>query len=169
MYVVASLIPFTKPDSHHNNSSISRPSICRPELIDPAMLRPGRLDKLLYVPLPTAEDRASILRAISKNASIGQSVDIDELAKSDRANGYSGADLSALLREAGLSCLRERLGSKVNGSTASDEKLQIEKRHFDSAFDNVLPSVSKEDQKEYDNVKKRISRARSRRQTEAAK
>jgi len=125
----------------------------RPELIDPAMLRPGRLDKLLYVPLPTKEERGGILEALANGVELDQSINLREVAGSDRAEGYSGADLQALLREAGLACLREG---------GDSEGLKIELRHFDRAFEEVAPSVSREDQKEYDAIKERIGRARSR-------
>merc|ERR1712070_768715 len=60
----------------------------RPELIDPAMMRPGRLDKLLYVPLPSPDDRASILCALAAKVKIAQDVNLSELAKSPRADGF---------------------------------------------------------------------------------
>ena len=78
----------------------------RPELIDPAMLRPGRLDKRLYVPLPCAADRFSILAACSRRSKVAASVDLAAVAADSRAEGFSGADLAALLREAGLAVLR---------------------------------------------------------------
>ncbi|CAM9338400.1 unnamed protein product, partial [Hapterophycus canaliculatus] len=51
----------------------------RPELIDQAMLRPGRLDRLLYVPLPSAADRVSILKALSATVSLGPDVDLEAI------------------------------------------------------------------------------------------
>ncbi|GMI33585.1 hypothetical protein TeGR_g1380, partial [Tetraparma gracilis] len=137
----------------------------RPELIDPAMLRPGRLDKLMYIPLPSSHDRASIMTALCAHANIASCVDVAALARGARANGYSGADLSALLREAGLACLKENTASKkaeAEGGEKAEVKIQIEGRHFDAAFDAVMPSVSKDDQREYDKIRDRISRARSR-------
>ena len=74
----------------------------RPELIDAAMLRPGRLDKLLYVPLPTPDERASILSALARRAAIASGVDLGAVARDKRADGFSGADLAALLREVSL-------------------------------------------------------------------
>ncbi|EKU20966.1 hypothetical protein NGA_2062410, partial [Nannochloropsis gaditana CCMP526] len=63
----------------------------RPELIDPAMLRPGRLDKLLYVPLPGPEDRAAILKAVSRDMAVDAAeVDLEALGRDHRAEGYSG-------------------------------------------------------------------------------
>merc|ERR1712238_500466 len=72
----------------------------RPELIDPAMLRPGRLDKLLYIPLPSPADRAAILKTVAKKVNLSDDVDLDEIAHSSRSDGYNGADYAALLREA---------------------------------------------------------------------
>lgn len=93
----------------------------RLELIDDAMLRPGRLGKLLYVPLPTAEDRVSILQALTKKVSIEwksvehpEGVDISTVARDPRAEGFSGADLSALVREAGLAVVREIVNATKN-------------------------------------------------------
>jgi ribosome biogenesis ATPase len=146
----------------------------RPELIDPAMLRPGRLDKLLYVPLPTPDDRAAILKAIAKKVNLGDDVNLDEIARSSRADGYSGADCAALLREAGLAVLRDdalvERGFRSGNSNdikneSSDDKpssLQITMHHFNYAFNHVMPSVSRKDQAKYDRIRDRMARARSR-------
>ena len=74
----------------------------RLELIDGAMLRPGRLGKLLYVPLPSEADRVSILQALTRRVSIDVSVSVEEFGRDSHTEGFSGADLSALVREAGL-------------------------------------------------------------------
>jgi len=141
----------------------------RPELIDPAMLRPGRLDKLLYVPLPQPADRAAILKALGKNVKLGTGVDLEAIAHSQRAEGYSGADCAALLREAGLSVLRDvalvergfRKKSEGDKSTTTS-KLEIGMEHFNYAFNHVMPSVSKRDQAKYDKIRDRMARARTR-------
>ena len=78
----------------------------RPDIIDPAMLRPGRLDKLLYVPLPNKDDRFNILKTICRKVPIGQDVDLVKVAYDQHCEGYSGADISALVREAQLSALK---------------------------------------------------------------
>ena len=72
----------------------------RPDIIDPAMLRPGRLDKLLYVPLPTKEDRYSIIKTLTRQVPLSKDVNLKMISQSDQCEGYSGADLSALIREA---------------------------------------------------------------------
>jgi ribosome biogenesis ATPase len=72
----------------------------RPDIIDPAMLRPGRLDKLLYVPLPTKDDRFSILKTVTKSLPLDKEVNLRLISHSEHCDGFSGADLSALVREA---------------------------------------------------------------------
>lgn len=146
----------------------------RPELIDPAMMRPGRLDKLLYVSLPTPKDRVSILKAISSNITFSSDVDLEKIGTSKKADGYSGADCAALLREAGLAVLKEscqnEAAAKENQTdmeidTNTDESfasLCIRPHHFDYAFDHVVPSVSRKDQARYLRMRDRMAQARSR-------
>ncbi len=76
----------------------------RPELIDPALLRPGRLERLVFVPPPDAEARADILRAAGRNVPLAADVDLAELAA--QLDGYSAADCAALLRESALTAMR---------------------------------------------------------------
>ncbi|OYD68619.1 AAA family ATPase [Rhodococcus sp. OK302] len=76
----------------------------RPDLIDPALLRPGRLERLVFVPPPDAEARKAILRASGKSVPLADDVDLDALAVD--LEGYSAADCSALLREAALTAMR---------------------------------------------------------------
>jgi hypothetical protein len=116
------------------------------------------LDKLLYVPLPTPDDRVSILKAISGKINLGPDVDLDKIGRSVRADGYSGADLAALLREAGLGVLKEDVDSMGDGSV----KLCITQRHFHYAFNHVVPSVSSKDQARYNRMRDRMAHARSR-------
>lgn len=127
----------------------------RPELIDPAMLRPGRLDKLLYVPLPTAPERVSILRALAAKISLADDVDLEAIGTSNRAEGYSGADCAALLREAGLAVMKEN-------SRDASVPLCITTKHFELAFNAVIPSVSKKDQARYDRMRNKMAKARTR-------
>ncbi len=79
----------------------------RPELIDPALLRPGRLERLVYVPPPDAAARAEILRAAGRNTPLADDVDLDALGA--ELEGYSAADCAAVLREAALTAMRESL------------------------------------------------------------
>ncbi|MBJ8348602.1 AAA family ATPase [Antrihabitans sp. YC2-6] len=76
----------------------------RPELIDPALLRPGRLERLVFVPPPDALARREILRTTGRSVPLAADVDLDALA--EELDGYSAADCSALLREAALAAMR---------------------------------------------------------------
>lgn len=79
----------------------------RPDLIDPALLRPGRLERLVYVPPPDTGARAAILRSTARNTPLAADVDLDALA--GELSGYSAADCAALIREAALTAMRESL------------------------------------------------------------
>jgi transitional endoplasmic reticulum ATPase len=100
----------------------------RPELVDPALLRPGRLERLVFVPPPDAAGRAAILRATSKNTPLAADVDLDELASTlDR---YSAADCAGLIREAALTAMRESL-----------EATEVTATHLAKARDVIRPSL----------------------------
>jgi transitional endoplasmic reticulum ATPase len=79
----------------------------RPDLIDPALLRPGRLERLVYVPPPDADARTAILRAAAKAVPLDPSVDLAELGAS--LTGFSAADCAALIRESALAAMRDSL------------------------------------------------------------
>jgi transitional endoplasmic reticulum ATPase len=100
----------------------------RPELIDPALLRPGRLERLVYVPPPDAAARAEILRAAGRNTPLAADVDLDALGA--ELEGYSAADCAAVLREAALTAMRESL-----------EAAQVTKAHIAAACAAVPPSL----------------------------
>jgi len=91
----------------------------RPDIIDPAMLRPGRLDKLLYVPLPTKEDRFSILKTVCRKLPLAADIDLEKIAHDTQCDGYSGADLSALVREAQLSALKSFIARDPTNTSSS--------------------------------------------------
>ncbi|MFC3740120.1 AAA family ATPase [Paractinoplanes deccanensis] len=79
----------------------------RPDLIDPALLRPGRLERLVYVPPPDATARAAILEASAKAVPLDESVDLGKLGA--ELEGFSAADCAALIREAALAAMRDSL------------------------------------------------------------
>ncbi|SFB60245.1 transitional endoplasmic reticulum ATPase [Amycolatopsis marina] len=100
----------------------------RPELVDPALLRPGRLERLIYVPPPDQEARADILRASSRNTPLADDVDLDAVAVT--LDGYSAADCAALIREAALTAMRESL-----------EAEEVTAEHLAAAREAVRPSL----------------------------
>ena len=134
----------------------------------------GRLDKLLYVSLPTPEDRVSILKAISSNITFSPDVDLEKIGTSKKAEGYSGADCAALLRESGLAVLKESFQAPAKDQNDMDVETNNEEsspppprlcicpHHFDYAFDHVVPSVSRKDQARYLRMRDRMGQARSR-------
>ena len=103
----------------------------RPDILDPALLRPGRFDKLIYVPPPDLNGRLEILKIHTRNMPLAEDVDLYELAR--RTEGYSGADLEALVREAAMRALKESLDID-----------KIYMRHFLEAMDKVKPSITPE-------------------------
>jgi transitional endoplasmic reticulum ATPase len=108
----------------------------RPDMVDPALLRPGRFDKLLLIPIPDEAARLKILQVHSKNMPLDK-VDLSKYAK--KLEGYVGADIENLCREAGLSALREdRQANKVTEA------------HFDKAMATVHPSTDPDTMKYYE-------------------
>ncbi|RMB78532.1 AAA family ATPase [Rhodococcus sp. SBT000017] len=79
----------------------------RPDLIDPALLRPGRLERLVFVPPPDSDARVDILKASGKSIPLAEDVDLESLARD--LDGYSAADCAALLREAALTAMRRSM------------------------------------------------------------
>lgn len=116
----------------------------RPDLIDSALLRPGRIDKLIMVPAPDEKAREKILEVHTKNTSLSKDVSLKALAKT--TNGFSGADLEGLVREAALLVLKE---NKMKPS-------QIEMRHFDEILNKIKPTIDPESEKAYDEFKEKV-------------
>ncbi|MBI4895971.1 MAG: AAA family ATPase [Candidatus Aenigmarchaeota archaeon] len=103
----------------------------RPDIVDPALLRPGRFDRHILVPTPDEEARLQILKVHTRGMPLAKDVELEKLAK--QTTGYSGADLSALCREAAIIALRKSMDAKI-----------VTGAHFAKAMDEVGPSVNKE-------------------------
>lgn len=115
----------------------------RPDIVDPAVLRPGRLDKILYVGLPQEKDRMEILLALTKNKTkppLADDVDLQEI--STFTQGYTGADLAGLVRQASLYALKDSIVS--DSSQNCSETILVHKQHFVNAFTKLKPSVSEQ-------------------------
>ncbi|GIU68303.1 MAG: ATPase [Candidatus Pacearchaeota archaeon] len=102
----------------------------RPDMLDPALLRPGRFDKVLLVGAPEETGRLAILKIHTRGMPLAKDVNLEEIAK--KTEGYTGADLEALAREAAMIALRENKEAKY-----------VSKKHFEEALNRVKPSVSK--------------------------
>uniref|UniRef100_A0A8D0CF48 Nuclear VCP like n=1 Tax=Scleropages formosus TaxID=113540 RepID=A0A8D0CF48_SCLFO len=136
----------------------------RPDIIDPAVLRPGRLDKTLYVGLPLPSDRHAILLTVTKGGMrppLEADVNLEEIAYDERCDCFTGADLSALVREASVNALRAHLDSCSTDHTFSSNSvvdIRVSRQNFEDAFKKVRPSVSKKDQRMYEQLKDSLMR-----------
>ncbi|UCG04475.1 MAG: CDC48 family AAA ATPase [Candidatus Heimdallarchaeota archaeon] len=117
----------------------------RPDMIDPALLRPGRFDRVVYIPPPDEESRRKILEIHTKNMPLAEDIDIKRLAK--ETEYYVGADLDAICREAGMIALREGLDTNL-----------VEWRHFEASLSRVHSSCTPEMIKWYENQESQFRR-----------
>ena len=115
----------------------------RPDLIDPAVLRPGRFDRRVYVPPPDYGARLKILQIKTKDMPRDNTVVLEDLAK--RMDGYSGADIDSVVREAAINALRR--DHEVETVTLGD---------FDKAMGETLASITKDMVKWYEDTNKRL-------------
>jgi len=100
----------------------------RPDIIDPAILRPGRFDRLIYVPEPEQDSRLSIFKIYTRHMPLAKDVDLNQL--SNLTKKYSGADIEAVCREAGLNALRRDINAK-----------EVVVDDFKKAIEKIVPSV----------------------------
>lgn len=124
----------------------------RPDMVDPALLRPGRFDKLTLVPVPDEATRLKILQVHSKNMPL-DNVDLKSIAK--RLEGFVGADIENLCREAGLAALRK-----------SKTATKVTMEHFEAAMANVRPSTDSETVKHYETMFRQMKTAMSKKSEE---
>ncbi len=117
----------------------------RPDILDPALLRPGRFDRLIYVPPPDFKARIEIFKVHTKRMPLASDVDLEELAR--RTEGYTGADIAAVCREAAILALREELRVRP-----------VEMRHFLEALKHVPPSLTRTDIERYERMAKELKR-----------
>ncbi|QCJ46567.1 MULTISPECIES: CDC48 family AAA ATPase [Haloprofundus] len=137
----------------------------RPDLIDSALLRPGRLDRHVHVPVPDEEARRKILEVHTQHKPLADDVDLDRIAR--RTDGYVGADLEALAREAAMAASREFILSvKPEEVDDSVGNVRITMDHFEDALDQVGPSVTSETRERYDEIEKRFGTAEIERDTD---
>ncbi|SEV81285.1 AAA family ATPase [Natrinema salifodinae] len=108
----------------------------RKDHIDPALLRPGRLDTHVFVDEPDREAREKILAVHADGKPLADDVDIDTLAA--ELEGYTGADIEALVRDASMWAIRE-VAAEHGPETANEQadEVSIERRHFDAARENT--------------------------------
>jgi transitional endoplasmic reticulum ATPase len=125
----------------------------RPDIIDPALLRPGRFDRLLYIPPPDKESRIQILKIHTKNMPLANDdqVNIEQLA--DDMNGYTGADIASVASAAVMLALRQHI-SKYPDPKESEEhakELKVTMQHFKEAMKKIRP-LSKQELDMYNRI-----------------
>ena len=108
----------------------------RPDIVDPAVLRPGRFDRLIYVPEPNEKSRLEIFKIYTKDMPLVNDVDIEHLATITK--NYSGADIDALCREAAMQTLRRDVNAK-----------EVPMKDFQEAMKRIGPSISPDMEKWY--------------------
>jgi len=111
----------------------------RPDILDPALLRPGRFDRVLYVPPPDKAARLAIFKIHTREMPLDDDVDLDILASV--TEGYTGADIEAVVREAAMLAARENINAQ-----------KVSMRHFEKALLKIKPSVGAEEKAEYDRI-----------------
>ena len=124
----------------------------RPDIIDPALLRPGRFDRLLYVPPPDRDSRIQIIKIHTRKKPLADDVNVEQLA--DHTEGYTGADIASLSSAAVMLALREYI-SKYKDQKEADNRVQelkIYMGHFEEAMKKIRPLSTQEL-----NIYKRIS------------
>ncbi|MGB8652872.1 MAG: AAA family ATPase [Mycobacteriales bacterium] len=114
----------------------------RPDLVDAALLRPGRLEKLVYVPPPDAAARTAILTAAVKHVPLDKAVDLADLGR--RTEGFSAADCAALVREAALTAMRESMQATTVTATHVAAALKTVRPSLDAAQVAALASYAEQ-------------------------
>ena len=120
----------------------------RPDIIDTALLRPGRFDRIIYTPVPDKKAREAIFKVHTKNMPLAKDVLISQLI--EKTEGYVGADIEAVAREAAIMALREDMKAK-----------NVKMKHFNIALKKVRASVNKEIEKDYQEMENHFKSARA--------
>ncbi|KAF3320553.1 peroxisome biogenesis protein 1 isoform X1 [Carex littledalei] len=122
----------------------------RPDLLDAALLRPGRFDRLLLCDFPQWRDRLDILSVLSKKLPLSSDVILEDIASV--TDGFSGADLQALLSDAQLAAVHQLLDSQENSSSSSGSSPVINDSILKSVASNARPSISESEKKRLYNI-----------------
>jgi len=123
----------------------------RPDMMDPALLRPGRFDRIIYIPPPDKEARLAILKVHTRKIKMSNDVDLAKIA--EKTEYYTGADIAALVKEAAMLALREAINNK------EPHAREVTMRHFEEAMTRVQPSLTSEIVRHYEDMAKTLRRA----------
>mmetsp|Transcript_40774 Transcript_40774/g.122842 ORF Transcript_40774/g.122842 Transcript_40774/m.122842 type:complete len:725 (-) Transcript_40774:41-2215(-) len=134
----------------------------RPDILDPGIMRPGRLDQLIYIPLPDEESRVSIFKANLRKSPIADDITFQDLA--DVTEGFSGADITEICQRAAKNAIRESITAdierqrRVEAGELSQEEADalpdpvpyITRAHFEESMSKARRSVTPDIVKQYD-------------------
>ncbi|HEY9702355.1 MAG TPA: AAA family ATPase, partial [Allocoleopsis sp.] len=120
----------------------------RPDLLDSALLRPGRFDRIVLVNVPDKTSRKDIFKLHTKKMPLAKDVKIDELV--EKTDGYVGADIEAVCREAAMLALRDDMNSR-----------DVKMKYFLDALKKVRPSTSKDIEKMYEQFNEQFRKSRA--------
>ena len=121
----------------------------RPDMVDPALLRPGRFDRLLFVTSPSEKARHEILKVHTKGMPLAEDINLKEIARI--TEGYSGADIENICREAGMQAIREKM----------EEFDVVENKHFEFAMTKIKSTLPKSVIERYEQLAKQITESRN--------
>jgi len=147
----------------------------RPDIIDPAVLRPGRLDQLIYIPLPDEGSRVNILKSVLRKSPVAADVDIEFMART--VHGFSGADLTEICQRAAKLAIRESIEKEIeqekekaaaaeaNPNAMDTDELpdlvpEITRAHFEEAMKFARRSVSDNDIRKYEMFSQTLQQSR---------
>jgi len=148
----------------------------RPDIIDAALMRPGRLDQLIYIPMPDFESRLSILKAVLRKTPISKDVDLNYLAAATEK--FTGADLTEICQRAAKLAIREDIMRNIEREKVKQEAIaqgivqegeveeddlvpEILPRHFEEAVRNARRSVSDRDLAQYSSFAATLQQSRA--------
>ena len=147
----------------------------RPDIIDPAVLRPGRLDQLIYIPLPDEGSRLNIFKSVLRKSPVAPDVDLEFMART--VHGFSGADLTEICQRAAKLAIRESIEKEIeqekertanaeaNPNAMETDEMpdlvpEITKAHFEESMKFARRSVSDNDIRKYEMFSQTLQQSR---------
>jgi len=156
----------------------------RPDIIDPALMRPGRLDQIIYIPLPDFKSRVNVLKAVLRKSPLAPDVDLNKIA--EVTEGFSGADLTEICQKACKFAIRQSIAEEIEREERKSKNIEIEmgedadmciededeekaeedpvpcitKAHFDEAMKSARRSVTDADIRKYESFAQQMAQAR---------
>ena len=114
----------------------------RLDIIDPALLRPGRFDRIIYVPLPDFESRKAILSIHTKRKPLAQNVKIEKLA--EMLDNYTGAEIAAVCNQAAMIAMKSYISENGALGEKSLSEVRVTEKNFEMAMEKIRPLSSEE-------------------------